>query len=234
MTIKLLVIEKHPVVLAGLRHFLAQTPEISIAGEAQTTEESFQVYSQINPDVVIMDLSPADDFAAETVQSILRLDPNAKILVFSVFDNIMMLVRARELGVKGLINKSASADHIIKAIKTLAAGDTFFEDVDKPGRSSVGWGVNLLTPREYEIFRYLAEGYTVVQIADMLSSSPKTVGVHQTRIIKKLGVENSAQLAHLALSGGIIKLQPIQPSTEEQSANARLVERRMMKRRLNG
>lgn len=206
---QLLIIDKHPVVRAGIRYFLQQQSEISVVAEADSYHHALELYHQFHPDVSIMDLSLSDHEGFEFARKVCNEEKEAGIVALAAQRNPILRARATNAGIKGLVYKTDDEVRLLKAISAVARGESFFDDEVEVSKDSLFWGIHLLTPREFEVFRYLAEGHTVVEIAGILKSSPKTVGVHQTRIIKKLGVENSAQLAHLALGGGVIELKPI-------------------------
>lgn len=212
---QLLIIDKQPVVRAGIRYFLQQQADISVVAETDSYHTALELHQQFRPDVSIMDLSLADHEGFEFAQKICHEEKEAGLLAFAAQRNPILRVRAINAGIKGLVYKTDDQDKLLAAISAVSKGESFFEEELEVGKDSLFWGIHLLTPREFEVFRYLAEGYTVVDIAGILKSSPKTVGVHQTRIIKKLGVENSAQLAHLALGGGVIELKPIAPPSQK-------------------
>ncbi|WP_052807764.1 response regulator transcription factor [Methyloterricola oryzae] len=220
MMTQLLIIDRHPVVRAGIRYFLGQQSNITVIGEAESYSAAWDMYRQTRPDVAIMDLCLADHEGFEFARRVCHEDRDAGILGFAAQRNPILKVRASNAGIKGLVYKTDEPNQLLRAIETLAKGDSFFDEDLEVGKDSLFWGIHLLTPREFEVFRFLAEGHTVIEIAGILKSSPKTVGVHQTRIIKKLGVENSAQLAHIALGGGVIELKPIAASPGKSEASA--------------
>lgn len=205
--ITLLLIDDHPVVRMGYRRLLEQASEITVIAEAETGREGYRAYIDHQPDIVVVDLALPDIGGLEVTRKIIQRDPAAKILVFSAHENEMLARRARETGAKGFIGKRNGVKRMAQAVLAIAQGSEFFDEKLLP--ESKASGLDVLTPREFEVFRHLAEGRTVSDIAKLLNSSPKTVGVHQTRIMKKLSVANSAQLAHLALSHNLISLQPI-------------------------
>jgi len=227
--IQLLIIDKQPVVRAGIRYFLQQTPDISVVAETDTYHDALALHHERHPDVTIMDLSLADHEGFEFARQVSQANKDTGLVAFAAQRNPILRVRADDAGIKGLIYKTDGAEQILAAIAAVSRGETYFEEDTEVRKDSLFWGIHLLTPREFEVFRYLAEGYTVIDIAGILKSSPKTVGVHQTRIIKKLGVENSAQLAHLALGGGVIELKPISPPLQADRSrdNAEMLQRRV-------
>jgi two-component system invasion response regulator UvrY len=125
------------------------------------------------------------------------------VLIVSIYDNEMLLQRARDGGARAYLNKRSAPPVLLEAVRRVARGESFFENApsDSPAPSTP---LGRLSPREFEVFRLLAEGHTVVQIAQSLHISPKTAGVHQTRIMHKLDLENLAQLTRLAMRHGIV------------------------------
>lgn len=224
--IRLLLIDHHPVVRDGLARSIEQSADFTVVSEADNGYAGYQAYLEGGADVVIMELSLPDIGGLEVARKILQRNPDARILIFSAHENEMLIRRAQDIGVKGFVGKKRKVAEVLAAARILADGGVYFSDTPPAQTGKLGWGLQLLTPREFEVFRHLAEGRTVISIAKLLNSSPKTVGVHQTRILKKLGVTNSAQLAHLALGSDVIGLQatldimeePIPETSAQQSS----------------
>ncbi|QSA95579.1 response regulator transcription factor [Methylococcus sp. EFPC2] len=218
--IRLLLIDHHPVVRDGLTCSAKQSSDFVVVGEADNGYTGYQSYLDCNADVVIMEMSLPDIGGLEVARKILQRSPDARILIFSAHENEMLIQRARDIGVRGFVGKRRKVAEILAAARIVADGGSYFIDSPPVQSGKLGWGLQLLTPREFEVFRHLAEGRTVIAIAKLLNSSPKTVGVHQTRILKKLGVTNSAQLAHLALGGDVIGLQATLDNLQEGESEA--------------
>lgn len=203
--IRILLIDDHPVVLAGYRRLIETAPDMRVVAEAVSGEDGYFAHFVHNPDVTVLDLALPGRSGLDTLHRILKRDPAAKLLVVSFYDNETFVRRARDGGAKGFLSKNSAPAALLEAIRYIAAGRSFFTGDDTVS-SPAGKAVPLvkLSPREFEVFRLLAEGYTVAGIAEMLSISPKTAGVHQTRIMNKLDIENLAQLTRLAIRQGII------------------------------
>ncbi len=203
--IRVLLVDDHPVVRAGFRRLLEVNTGVVVA-EVDNGEEAVHLYKETAPDVVVLDLSMPGIGGLETARRILTHDAEARILVFSVHDNEAMLSRALQAGVLGYLTKQSAPSILIDAVRAVAEGKMYI-DPDLVGRALGGGRGGLLerlTPREFEVFRLLAEGHSVNEIAGILSISPKTAGVHHTRIMHKLEVTTSVQLVRLALRHGII------------------------------
>jgi len=208
MSIRVLLTDDHEVVRAGYARLLESTPGIDVIAEASSGEEACSEYFNHQPDVLVMDLTMPGIGGLEACRRILARDTKARILVFSVHENEVMLERALNAGVKGYISKRSASEVMVDAVRQVAAGDVYIGQemmshlVDR-GTSAEGGQVKDLTPREFEVFRLLAESKSVNEIADILNISPKTVGHHMTRIKEKLGISNIAGLTRLAIRLGI-------------------------------
>jgi len=201
--IRVLLIDDHPVVLTGYRRLLETTPDIVVVAEAGTGEEGYFAFLNHHPDVVVLDLQLPGRSGLDTLQRLQKRDSAAKVLVVSVHDNEVFVKRSRAAGAYGFLSKRTSPLALLEAIRRLAHGEQFFDDMawntpDQPEPLS------RLTAREFEVFRLLAQGHDVRQIAQTLQISPKTAGVHQTRIMSKLDLDNLAQLTLLALRYKVI------------------------------
>jgi two-component system invasion response regulator UvrY len=208
MSIRVLLTDDHEVVRAGYTRLLESTPGIDVIAEASSGEAAYSEYFNHQPDVLVMDLTMPGIGGLEACRRILARDTKARILVFSVHENEVMLERALNAGVKGYISKRNASEVMVDAVQKVAAGDVYIGQemmshlVDR-GTSAEGGQVKDLTPREFEVFRLLAESQSVNEIADILNISPKTVGHHMTHIKEKLGISNIAGLTHLAIRLGI-------------------------------
>lgn len=209
MTIRVLLTDDHEVVRAGYTRLLESTSDIDVIAEASSGEEACTNYFECRPDVLIMDLNMPGMGGLEACRRIRARDPKANILVFSVHENEVMLERALDAGIKGYISKRSASRVMIQAVRKVAAGDVYVGEEMMSHlvgqRKSVDGGqLKDLTPREFEVFRLLADSKSVNEIAGILNISPKTAGHHMTHIKEKLGISNIAELTHLAIRLGII------------------------------
>ena len=209
MTIRVLLTDDHEVVRAGYTRLLESTSDIDVIAEASSGEEACTNYFECRPDVLIMDLNMPGMGGLEACRRIKARDPKANILVFSVHENEVMLERALDAGIKGYISKRSASRVMIQAVRKVAAGEVYVGEEMMSHlvgqRKSVDGGqLKDLTPREFEVFRLLADSKSVNEIAGILNISPKTAGHHMTHIKEKLGISNIAELTHLAIRLGII------------------------------
>lgn len=207
--IRILLADDHEVVRAGYRRLLENTQDIEVIAEVASGEDAYSRYCELQPDVVVMDLTMPGMGGLEASRRILAHDNSAKILVFSVHENEVMLNRALDLGVLGYISKRSASQVMIEAVRQIAAGEMYVGQEMMPflvrrTTSPDSERVAGLSPREFEVLRLLAESKSVNDIADLLNLSPKTVGHHMTHIKTKLGIDNIAGLTRLAIRLDII------------------------------
>ena len=207
--ITVLLADDHEVVRAGYRRLFESTDDIEVVAEATNGEEAYQLYLEYSPTVVVMDLTMPGIGGLDASRRILGRDNSARILVFSVHENEVFLDRAMDLGILGYISKRNASRVMIEAIRCVARGEPFIGQEMMPHlvqrrQSEDGERIAGLSPREFEVFRLLADGKSVNEIADLLFVSPKTIGHHYTSVKQKLGAANSAELTRLAIRIGII------------------------------
>ena len=210
-TITALLVDDHALLRAGIRVLLSTTDHIELVGEAAKAEQAIQLYQQLQPHIVIMDLSMPGIGGLEAIRRILLHDDQAKILVFSVHHEAVFVNRALQAGAKGYITKNSAPSLLIEAINTVVNAKTYIEDgllshddIGEPtgDHESV---INSFSPREFDIYRLLAQGLTVNAIADQLCLQQKTVSNYATQIKKKLGAQTFTELAHIATYLGLSK-----------------------------
>jgi len=207
--ISVYLVDDHAVVRAGFRSLLEAESDIHVIGEASSGEEAYRGYFELYPDVVVADISMPGEGGLGLLRRLFARDKNVRVLVMSMFDDVAFVKRAMEYGGMGYISKSDDPDLLAKAVRTVAAGDTFVAPVLAQQmlgsmRDRQRNPQELLTDREFEVFVLLAKGKGAKEIAGVLNLSPKTVGTHQTRVFHKLSVSTGAELARLAIRLNII------------------------------
>jgi two-component system invasion response regulator UvrY len=207
--ITVLLVDDHPVVRDGYRRLLENTKDIRVVAEADDGEEALKLYAEHQPDVVVLDMSMPGIGGLETIRRIKKVDASARVLVFSMHDSKVMVTRAIETGAAGYLTKQSGAGQMVEAIQQVAGGKAYLDQAVVPdivqAQFSGSDPLARLSKREFQVFRNLAEGKPVVEIAELLTISPKTVGVHQTHIMKKLDLRNGAELTRLAIRCGVIQ-----------------------------
>ena len=209
--INIILVDDHAIVRAGFQMLLATESSINVIAEAERGEQACQLYADLQPDVVVLDLSMAGIGGLETIRRLCHRDPNAKILVFSVHDENVYIDRALDAGAKGYISKNAHPDILIEAIQRVANAEIYIEQgliaetVNTTNDTDYKTIVDSLSPREFDVFLLLAKGYTAHKIADELCLGYKTAANYSTQIKNKLKVSTVAELVHIAILLDLIK-----------------------------
>lgn len=208
--IRVMLVDDHAVVRAGYQMLLKNSPEIEVIAEASTGEEACRIYTEQNPDVVVMDLSLPGIGGIEAIKRIYSRDNKSRILVFSMHEEVIFVEQALQAGARGYITKSTDPQLLVEAIKRLAIGEKYI-DTELAQRlayeKSRGQDSPLsdLSTREFEIFCMLAKGLNTSEIAKRLSLSYKTVANYSTQIKNKLDATTVADIARLAIRYNIIQ-----------------------------
>lgn len=208
--IKIILVDDHAVVRAGFRMLLAAGDSVEVIGEAERGEEAIQLYQDLKPDMLVMDLSMPGIGGLETIRRILQRDAGARILVFSVHHEQVYVSRALNAGAQGYITKSSAAEILSAAIEAIMQGQRFVEKglikqtSENTTRSDHQSIIAEFSSREFDVFGLLAQGMTVHKIADQLCLGHKTVANYATQIKKKLRVNTTAELAHIAVNLGMM------------------------------
>jgi DNA-binding NarL/FixJ family response regulator len=206
----IVLVDDHAVVRAGVRRLLEQELLFEVIGEAESGEKAYQIFGELKPDVVVMDLSMPGMGGLEAIRRILMRHEKAKILVLSMHEDLSFANQALKLGAKGYLTKNTLADDLVKSIQTVSKGDVFLSDeiAKKMAMQSISGNqdpIHELSAREFEIFRLLAEGLDIDAIATTLNISSKTVSNYQTMIKQKLNINSPVELIRYAIKVGVIK-----------------------------
>lgn len=204
-----LLVDDHELVRAGFRRLLEDGDNFIVVAEAGSGEQAVQDFSKHHPNVVVMDISMPGIGGVGAIERIIAREPSAKILVLSVHEDSVFTTRAMQAGALGFIPKRSAPEEMLRAVEMVAQGKTCIapeiaQQLAMQKLTGSENPIDVLSQREFEVFRLLAEGKTVNEIADILSLSPKTVGTHHTNIKQKLNVSNSAELARLAIRSGLL------------------------------
>jgi DNA-binding NarL/FixJ family response regulator len=212
--INVLLVDDHAVVRTGYKTYLSLSDKIGQIYEADRGETACQLYMQYLPDLVVMDLSMPGIGGFESIRRLINRDPFCKILVFSIHNELVYVTRAIKAGAKGYITKNSLPETLVTAVCKISQGGTYV-DPDIAQQLAVSFAtdqdesekIKLLSPREFDVFCLLANGYTVRKASEKLCLSYKTVCNHGTAIKEKMGVETLTELALLASRQGLIEIQ---------------------------
>ena len=214
--ITVLLAEDHAVVRDGLRTLLELEKDIDVVGEALTGRQALELAKKFHPDIIIMDIAMPILNGMEATKQILKVLPATRVLILSAHSDDIYIEKAAMLGAAGYVTKQDSAQILVKAIREVQKGNTFYNPyVSKRIRSlnrtlldSKGLFKNkkiCLSSRELEVLQLIAEGKANKQIASDLEISIKTVEKHRQHLMEKLSIHDTAGLTRYAISAGIIE-----------------------------
>jgi DNA-binding NarL/FixJ family response regulator len=204
---KVLIVDDHPVVLSGCRSLFAGDSSVKI-DEASDGKSGHRAYLQKKPDVTVIDINLPDISGFELMRRIRKDDSRARIIMFSMNDDPALVVRAVEMGAQGYVSKADDPRLLVKAVKKVAAGDHFIapqlaEAVTFSSAAIKAHPVSQMTSRELEILRLLGRGDKILEVADTLGISYKTVANTTSLLKQKLGARNHSDLIRVAVELGI-------------------------------
>ncbi|GAA0686201.1 response regulator transcription factor [Marinobacterium maritimum] len=208
---RILLADDHAVVRQGYASLLAAMLEECEIIEASCGWESLSLWQQHQPDALVLDINLPDISGIETAKRILQRDSGARILFFSMYDELPMVQQALDVGALGYITKCSSPEVLLEAVRKVLAGQPYVEHdlatrLAMQRNSGMDPRLEGMTQREFEIFVMLARGLTPKLIAEQLCISVKTVSNHSTLLKNKLQVSSTAELVHLAIQCGLLKL----------------------------
>jgi DNA-binding NarL/FixJ family response regulator len=212
-TISVLLADDHGIVRAGLRALLDAQQDIHVAGEASSGDEAVELAQQLQPDIIIMDISMPGG-GLEATRKIAKLELPTKILILTIHAEERYLLPVLEAGGSGYVRKASLHTDLIDAIRTVYRGEVFLEPAATRmllqgylDRANDGIELDpgkLLSEREREVLKLTAEGFTAQEIGDQLFLSPKTVETYRHRIMHKLGFSHRSELVRYALRAGLL------------------------------
>ncbi|MDB5656157.1 MAG: DNA-binding response regulator [Tardiphaga sp.] len=207
--ISILLVDDHPVVREGYRRLLERQPGYRVIAEAEDAATAYRAYQRERADVVVMDLSLPGPGGLEAIRHIRQRDRAARVLVFTMHASAAFALKAFEAGARGYITKSSAPQELVQAIAIVARGGrALSEDIAREiAAERLGHERSLIAdlgPRETEILRLLASGWTTEQIATSLNLSGKTVQNYHYQIKSKIGARTDAHLVWLAVAAGLV------------------------------
>ena len=204
---KVLIVDDHPVVLSGCRSLFASDNTVKIE-EATDAKSGHRAYLARKPDVTVIDIKLPDVSGFELMRRIRKDDPEARIIMFSMNDDPALVVHAIDMGARGYVWKGDDPRMLVKAVRKVAAGDNFIspqlaEAVTFSGASIKANPASQVTARELEILRLLGRGDKIVEVANALEISYKTVANTTLLLKQKLGAKNHSDLIRIAVEMGL-------------------------------
>ncbi|HBA40420.1 MAG: DNA-binding response regulator [Deltaproteobacteria bacterium RIFCSPLOWO2_12_55_13] len=206
--IRVLIVDDHGILRAGLRTFLNLQPDMEVVGEAAEGLEAVEKVKRLEPDVVLMDISLPGMEGLEVAKKLKKTHPDVKVLILTMHEDRRYLYSALKAGASGYVVKRAADTELIDAIRAAYRGDVFLhpsmakivaEDYVEQAGMERG-----LSDREREVLRLIAEGRTYKEMAKLLAVSVKTIETYRERIKEKLGLHTRAELVRYALEKGLV------------------------------
>jgi len=209
--VRVLIVDDHAVVRAGIRLLLEQEPDIEPVGEAGTGREAVFQARALKPDVILMDVVMPDQTGLEVLPTLLHEQPEVKVMLLSMQDDPRYVREAFEAGASGYVLKEAADADVVAAIREVAAGGHYVHPelgarlVAAESRERKRAEEDPLSDREHEVLRLLALGHTNQEIAGQLYISVRTAETHRAHIMQKLRLSTRAELVRYALDQGLLQ-----------------------------
>jgi len=207
---KLLIVDDHAIVRAGLKQIFAKTPDIEASGEASTGKQAIKMAANADYDMVLLDISMSDMNGLDVLRELLWEDTNRPILMLSMYAEEQYAIRALKAGAKGYLTKDGAPAELISAIRkicdggryiSLAVAENLASSLDRDSSQSLH---HLLSDREYQVMLMIAAGKTVTEIAEELCLSTKTISTNRCRSLQKMGMKNNAEFIYYAVKEGLV------------------------------
>lgn len=212
--IKILLADDHDLVRAGIGRMLDDVADMTVVGQVTSGEGAIALCSELQPDVVLMDIRMPGIGGLEATRKIVARNPAIKIIAVSAWDDDPLPARLLQAGASGYVAKGASFDEVIKAIRRVMAGQRYLsanvaeqialKQFDKPESSPF----ERLSERELQIALMVVNCEKVQDISDKLHLSPKTVNSYRYRLFEKLAITSDVELTHLAIKYGMVDNNP--------------------------
>ena len=208
--LRILMVDDHPIVLAGLKALVRTDPDLEVAGEARDGRTALRLAASLRPDVVVLDLSIPEMNGADVAAALLAEQPTCRILVMTVHEDRATVRRLMGLGVAGYLVKRSAADDLVRAIHAVAAGGIYLDPViagkavatgQASARDAEGQDVSL-SERETDVLRLIANGHSNKEISARLGISVKTIETYKARAMEKLGFRTRVDVVRHAANMG--------------------------------
>ncbi len=208
--IKIMLVDDHAIVRAGLSRLIEHQEGMQVVREADSGEAAYQLFGQTQIDIIVMDLSMRGMGGLESTKRIIGRYPKAKIVIFSMHDNATFASQVLKAGAKGYVTKTGQDNDLIKAIQEVADGNVYLSSeiakkIVLQSMTGDHHPLNLLSAREFEVFRLLADGLSSEAVAESLKISQKTVANYQSMIKQKLNINTPIEMLRLAMRYDLIK-----------------------------
>jgi len=211
--VTVLLVDDHAVVREGYRRLLERSSSIRVIGEAADAQSAYVSFTELRPQVTVMDIALPGASGIEALRRIRARDAAAQVLMFSMYDDPIFALRALQAGARGYVTKASAPDVLVEAVLTVARGRSYIsaaiaQELALRSATPEEDASRQLSPREFEVLRLLVTGMPLRDIANQLGLTTKTVANHQSILRQKLGAETALQLLQAAARLGIVTPSP--------------------------
>jgi len=211
VTISVLLADDHDVVREGEQRIL-EAAGMKVIGHAVDVNSAWELYHSLSPDVLVMDMSMPGSAGVDGVVHIIQRDPNAKIVIFSIHENPLLVERVLAAGALGYVTKGSDLSELVVAVNTVYQGQSYVssdlaQTLIHTRISGNKDPISILSAREFNVFCLVAEGFNTPDIAKTLFLAEKTVANYVSQIKQKLEITNTVEIVHLAIKNKIIQIE---------------------------
>ena len=214
MTVTLLLVDDHPLIRQGLRHLLEGEPEFKVIGEAGDGLEALLLVERLKPNILVVDMMMPGLNGLEVLRQMKHISPDTRAIVLSMQSADTYVLEALKNGAAGYVLKETGPSELVNAVREVTNGNQYLsikisERLQVSGRKIIDMpsdAYETLTTREREILQMTVEGQTSQEVGDKLTNSPRTVEVHRSNLMNKLGLRNQTDLIRFAIKRGIISM----------------------------
>jgi len=213
-SIRILIVDDHAMVRAGLRQLLETEQGVEVVGEASDGVEGLKKCRDLNPDIVVLDVAMPRMGGLETIGLIRQSNPDTKVIILTMFGKESFAHEALRAGASAYLLKGAPSDDLLNAIQAVSAGRYYFSKemhsavigsyIQQRREHEEKTGYHALSEREQQVFRLLIEGNSTAEIARILCISNKTAEKHRTSVVKKLSISSPVEMMKYAIRIGLI------------------------------
>jgi two-component system response regulator NreC len=214
--VRVLIVDDHDIVRAGIRMLLDAQPDMAVIGEASNGKEAIEMVSSMEPDVVLMDISMPGMTGIEATRAIKQTNSRVEIVGLTMHAEDRYFFQLLQAGASGYVVKGAAPHELLDAVRAASRGEAYIHPslqrkligdyVSRAEGNDQGSMLEGLTERELEVLRLIVDGLTSREIAESLVISPNTVERHRQNIMAKLGLHNRAELVRYAISKGLVEV----------------------------
>ena len=208
--INILIVDDHAIVREGLKTILKLETGIAVVGMAKNAAEALKLVSSNKPDVIILDISLPGRNGLEIIKDVKKIQPHVKIIMLSIYPEDRFAIRAFKAGASGYLTKEMAPEMIVEAIRKVSTGGKYITPAiaeklaDELNELNDKSPHERLSDREFDVMCMVGSGKSLIEIAEKLGISDRTVSTYRTRILKKMNLKNNSGIIHYVIDNGLI------------------------------